>query len=46
MTPTTLDLTVEQESEGGKEPRLQAKFAIETYVLPSQAPAEVTTNEE
>jgi type IV pilus assembly protein PilO len=46
VTPTTLDLTVEEESEAGKEPRLQAKFAIETYVLPSQAPAEVTTNEE
>ena len=46
VTPTTLDLTVETDQEPGKEPRLQAKFAIETYVLPTDAPAEVTTNEE
>jgi type IV pilus assembly protein PilO len=46
VTPTTLDLTVEQESESGQEPRLQAKFAIETYVLPSAAPTEMTTDAE
>lgn len=46
VTPTTLDLTVEGEPEAGKEPRLQAKFAIETYVLPTEAPAEVTTDAE
>ena len=46
VTPTTLDLTVEEESAPGKEPRLQAKFAIETYVLPSAAPEEVTTDAE
>lgn len=46
VTPTTLDLTVEEEQEAGREPRLQAKFAIETYVLPTDAPAEVMTNEE
>lgn len=34
VTPTTLDLTVDEEPESGREPRLQAKFAIETYVLP------------
>ena len=37
VTPTTLDLSVEGEAEPGKEPKLQAKFAIETYVLPSAA---------
>jgi type IV pilus assembly protein PilO len=37
VTPTTLDLTVDGDSEPGREPRLQAKFAIETYVLPSAA---------
>ena len=46
VSTTTLDLTVEQEQEAGKEPQLQAKFAIETYVLPTGAPAEVTSNEE
>jgi type IV pilus assembly protein PilO len=37
VTPTTLDLTVEGDAEPGRAPRLQAKFAIETYVLPSAA---------
>lgn len=41
VTPTTLDLTVEEEAEAGREPRLQAKFAIETYVLPSDQPSDI-----
>jgi type IV pilus assembly protein PilO len=45
VTPTTLDLSVEGEAEPGKEPELQAKFAIETYVLPSAA-APDTPNEQ
>lgn len=44
VTPTTLALSVEGAAEPGKEPKLQAKFAIETYVLPS-APAADTPNE-
>src|SRR5690606_1672189 len=45
VTPTTLDLTVEGEAAPGKEPQLQAKFAIETYVLPSVAASD-TPNEQ
>lgn len=45
ITPTTLDLNVEGETAPGKEPQLQAKFAIETYVLPSVAAAD-TPNEQ
>ena len=45
VTPTTLDLTVEGETEAGREPRLQAKFAIETYVLPTVAATEVPNEE-
>lgn len=44
VTPTTLDLTVDEERTDGSDPRLHAKFAIETYVLPrgpvSEAPDE------
>jgi type IV pilus assembly protein PilO len=45
VTPTTLALSVEGDAEPGKEPKLQAKFAIETYVLPS-ASASDTPNEQ
>jgi type IV pilus assembly protein PilO len=45
VTPTTLALSVEGAAEPGKEPKLQAKFAIETYVLPS-APASDIPNEQ
>ena len=41
VTPTTLALSVEGEAEPGKEPKLQAKFAIETYVLPSAAASDI-----
>lgn len=34
VTPTTLDLSVEREATAGENPRLQARFEIETYVLP------------
>lgn len=34
VTPTALDLSVEQEAQAGESPRLQARFEIETYVLP------------
>lgn len=44
VTPTTLALTVEGDAEPGREPKLQAKFAIETYVLPSTAASD-TPNE-
>lgn len=40
VTPTTLDLSVEEETEPGREPKLRAKFAIETYVLPSTEPTD------
>lgn len=40
ITPTTLDLTVEEETAPGEEPKLQAKFAVETYVLPSAEPTD------
>ena len=45
VTPTTLDLTVEADGEQGKEPRLQAKFAIETYVLPTVAAADISNEQ-
>lgn len=45
VTPTTLALSVEGQAEPGKEPKLQAKFAIETYVLPSAAATD-TPNEQ
>lgn len=35
VTPTTLDLSVESEAAPGQNPRLQARFEIETYVLPT-----------
>jgi type IV pilus assembly protein PilO len=40
VTPTNLNVTVQGDSVAGADPRLEAKFAIETYVLPG-ASAEV-----
>lgn len=45
VTPTGLALTVEGEPQPGEEPKLQAKFAIETYVLPSAAAADISDAE-
>lgn len=36
VTPVNLNLTVKADEASGQEPRLEAKFAIETYVLPTQ----------
>lgn len=37
VTPTNLNVTVRAPAQGGGEPRLEAKFSIETYVLPTTA---------
>lgn len=37
ITPTSLNLTVRQEQPQGGSPQLEARFAIETYVLPTEA---------
>lgn len=42
ITPTGLNLTVQQETGSTGEPRLEARFSIETYVLPSDLPADTT----
>lgn len=35
VTPMNLRMTVDQEPEGNESPELEARFSIETYVLPS-----------
>lgn len=42
VTPTTLNLSMDQETGPAGEPRLQAKFSIETYVLPTASPTDTT----
>lgn len=37
ITPVELNLTVSEEGTGGESPQLQARFSIETYVLPADA---------
>lgn len=39
VSTTTLDLGVEREAVAGENPRLQARFEIETYVLPTATAA-------
>jgi hypothetical protein len=35
ITPTDLNLTVRQEETQGGGPQLEARFSIETYVIPA-----------
>jgi type IV pilus assembly protein PilO len=43
VTPTGLNLTVREEVSRNGEPKLEARFAIETYVLPETAETPETT---
>lgn len=43
ITPINLNVTVKNEGSAGEEPQLEARFSIETYVLPL-APAADTAN--
>lgn len=38
ITPINLNMTVKEDAEPGATPKLEAKFSIETYVLPSVDP--------
>lgn len=42
VTPIDLTLTVSEEGENGQSPQLQARFSIETYVLPAETPSRET----
>ena len=44
VTPINLRLNVQEEGAAGEEPELEAKFSIETYVLPSLPQLDETGN--
>lgn len=46
ITPINLNVAVKESAEPGAVPRLEAKFSIETYVLPSVGTAMDTANAE
>lgn len=46
ITPINLNMTVKEAAEPGSTPKLEAKFSIETYVLPSAASPADTANVE